>query len=148
MRSPCDASVNIFDSNPPVSSVRNIHDSPIAQEQSAQKSNQLKVICLNCRSIRSQEKRAILEGLVFEHSPDIIIGCESHLDNSIESSEVFPSEFIVIRKDRSLGGGGVFLCFHKSLPVIEQPTLTTEAEAIWAKLMLSGRSPFYVCSFY
>jgi len=68
---------------------------------------------LNCRSIRSQEKRANLEGLVYEHLPDIIVGCKSHLDSTYTSSEVFPSGYTVVCRDHSLGGGGVFLCFMK-----------------------------------
>ena len=52
-----------------------------------------------------------------------------------------------VYKDRSLGGGGVFLCFHETLPVIEQLVLLTDTEAMWANLALS-KSPIYICSFY
>ena len=103
--------------------------------------SKLKVISLNCRSIRSQEKRANLEVLVYEHIPDIIIGCESHLDSTYESSEVFPSGYTVLRKDCSLGGGRVFLCFRETLPVIEQPLFFNDAEAVWAKLAFHRISP-------
>ena len=92
--------------------------------------SKLKVISLNFQSIRSQEKRASLEGLVYEHSPDVIVGCESHLDSTYMSSEVFPSGYAVIRKDCSLGRGGVFLCFCETLPVVEQPLLLSDAEAV------------------
>ena len=71
--------------------------------------SKLKVISLNCRSIRSQEKQASLEGLVHEHSPDVIIGCEFHLDSTYTSSKVFPSGYTIIRRDHSLGGDGVSL---------------------------------------
>ena len=43
-----------------------------------------------------------------EHKADIVFGCESHLDNSFSSSEIFPSQYMVIRKDRCIGGEGVF----------------------------------------
>ena len=68
-----------------------------------------KVIALNCRINLSQEKRASLEGIVHEHSPDVIVGCESHLDSTYTSNEVFPLGYTVIRRDRSLSGGGAFL---------------------------------------
>ena len=44
----------------------------------------LKVISLNCQSIQLQStaRRARLRAPVYEHSPDIIIGCESQIDNS------------------------------------------------------------------
>ena len=77
-----------------------------------------------------------MEGLVHKHSPDVIVGCESHLDSTYTSSEVFPSGYTVIRRDRSLGGGGVFLCFREALPVVEQPLLSSDVKAVWAKLHL------------
>ena len=47
--------------------------------------------------------------MVDEQKPDIIIGCETHLDETYTNSEVFPQGFSIIRKDRCYGGGGVFL---------------------------------------
>ena len=74
--------------------------------------------------------------------PCVLIGCKSHLNSRYE---IFPSGYTVICKDRSLGGGGcVFLCFRKTLPVIEQPSLLLDAEAVWAKLMLPKMSPIYI----
>ena len=45
----------------------------------------LKIISLNCRSIRSQSKRANLWALFNAHKAGIVLGCESHLDDSINS---------------------------------------------------------------
>ena len=46
-----------------------------------------------------------------EHQPDIVCGTESHLENSITTSQVFPKGFDIFRKDRSLGGEEfVLLC--------------------------------------
>jgi len=68
--------------------------------------------------------------LLNEHKPYIVIGCESHLDNSYLSAEIFPSLFAVIRKDRCDGSGGVFLAFGNSLPIVEIPKLDADAEMI------------------
>ncbi|XP_074650145.1 uncharacterized protein LOC141905229 [Tubulanus polymorphus] len=38
--------------------------------------------------------------------PDIVCGTESWLDGSIGSSEIFPKDYTVYRKDRHKGGGG------------------------------------------
>ena len=65
-----------------------------------------------------------------EHSLDVIVGCESHLDSTYTSSEIFPPGYTVIRRDRSLGGGGVFLYFCEALPVVEQRSLSSDAEAV------------------
>ena len=60
--------------------------------------------------------------------------CESHLDSSYNSSEIFPAGFTVIRKERvGGGGGGVFILFKKDLPLLDELFLLSEAEIIWAK---------------
>ena len=77
----------------------------------------LKVISLNCCSLRSLEKRARLQAIVEEHKPDIIIGCETHLDESYSSAEVFPRNFAIIRKDCCFGGGGIFLAVSSEFSI-------------------------------
>ena len=76
------------------------------------------------------------------------MGCESHLDGSYDSTEIFPIEFTVIRKDRVSGGGGVFIAFKKDLPLLEESLLLSEAEMIPAKLHQTKGKPVYICSFY
>ena len=108
----------------------------------------IQVLSLNCRSIRSLAKRGRLAGLIQEHQADIIIGCETHIDESYSSSEIFPPNYTVLRKDRKAGGGGVFLCFNQMLNVTEEPSLQCNAELIWGKIKLHNKKPLYVCSFY
>ena len=72
--------------------------------------NNVNILSLNCRSIRSVCKQGRLLALIEEHNVGIIIGCESHIDQSFPSSEIFPPNFTIYRKDRSVGGGSVFLC--------------------------------------
>jgi len=86
--------------------------------------------------------------LIEEHNIGIVFGCESHIDQSFSSSEVFPSNFTTYRKDRSIGGGGVFLCVSNSLDILEQPNLQVEAELVWAKIHFKGKQPVFICSFY
>ena len=53
--------------------------------------------------------------------PDIVIGCESWLDNSISSTEVFPSDYKAYRKDRRDGShGGVFTLVQTNFKVMSQ----------------------------
>ena len=108
----------------------------------------LKVISLNCQSIRSTARRARLHALVYEHSPNIIIGCESQIDNSYSSTEVFPPGYCVLRKDHCEGAGGVFICIKENLSASAIPSLDTDAEIIWAKIDISKRNPIFICSFY
>ena len=108
----------------------------------------LKVISINCCSLRSPSRRARLCGLLYEHTPDIIVGCESHLDNSYTSSEIFPAGFNIYRKDRTARGGGVFLAINDTLATMEEPALDANAELIWAKVNLHNSPPIYICSYY
>ena len=108
----------------------------------------LKILSLNCCSLRSSEKRANLLALIEEHNPDIICGCESHLDRSYYSAEIFPNNYTVLRKDRIEGAGGVFLCINGSLSVFEEPELDVNAEIVWAKITLPKRNSIHLCSFY
>ena len=80
-----------------------------------------------------------MEGLVHEHSIHIA---------TLNSSEVFPPGYTVIHRDCSLDSGGAFLCFCVALPVVEQPSLSSDAEAVWAKLTFTRMNPIYICSFY
>ena len=84
----------------------------------------VKVMSINCCSLRSIARRVRLGGLLEEHRPDIIVGCELHLDDSYLSSEIFPADFNLYRKDRIAGGGGVFLGIKDTLVAVEEPTIT------------------------
>ena len=110
----------------------------------------LKVISFNCQSIQSTTRRARLRALrlVYKHSSDIIIGCESQIDNSYSSAEVFLPGYCVFRKDRCEGAGGVFICIKENLSASAIPSLDTDAEIIWAKIDISKRNPIFICSFY
>ena len=108
----------------------------------------MRILSLNCCSIRSQAKRNNLAVLLSEHNIDIVLGCESHIDQSYFSSELLPPEYTILRKDSSLGGGGVFIGIRKLLTVTEEPELITDCEVIWAKLLLPKGKALYICSFY
>ena len=110
--------------------------------------DKLSILSLNCRSVRSQSKKALLKSIMEEHKADIVFGCESHLDSSFSNSEIFPSQYVVIRKDRCIGGGGVFLALKNYLTVVEEPSFNGNAEMVWVKLCLNKYKPIYVCSIY
>ena len=78
----------------------------------------------------------------------IVIGCESHLDNSFSSQEIFPSLYVVMRKDWCIGGGGVFLALRNNLTFVEEPSFHGNAEMVWVKLWLNKSKLIYICSLY
>ena len=61
---------------------------------------------------------------------DIVIGTESWLDDSIKSSEIFPSNFRSYRRDCSTGarGGGVFLLVSDKFQSNEPEELRSSVE--------------------
>ncbi len=97
-------------------------------------------------STASQLKSGQLQAAVAAHEPDIILGTESKIDSSIFSAEVFPLDFSVARKDRKLGGGGVFVAVHNSLTATERPDLDTECEVCWMEIQLERSEPLLVGS--
>ena len=64
----------------------------------------LKVLSLHCCSFKSLEKIGRLQ----EQHKSVIIGCESHLDESYLTAEIFPRGYAINRKDHCSSKGGVF----------------------------------------
>ena len=77
---------------------------------SNRKPKPIKVMLVNCRSLKSERKQHDFLDLVETHKPDIICGQESHIDGSFSTSEVFPTGYIVSRKDRDIHGGRRCFC--------------------------------------
>jgi hypothetical protein len=85
--------------------------------------NTIRIMSVNCRSLISDNKKIAMQDLIETHNPEIILGCESHLDPQINSSEVFPSNYgNPYRKDRKLGEGGVFIAIRNDLITTEIKT--------------------------
>ena len=82
-------------------------------------SSRLKVLSINCRSIRSVDRRARFHVLIQGHHPDFIIECESQIDQSYSSSEAFPTGYHIFHKDHHEGGDGVFICVKDQFSVSE-----------------------------
>lgn len=62
---------------------------------------------LNARSLVN--KSASFEADVYSKNFDIIAVTETHLDESLNSAELFPSNFRLYRRDRNRRGGGVLV---------------------------------------
>ena len=92
----------------------------------------LKIMSLNCHSLRSQSKRNELAALLTSNDIDIVLGCECHLDD-FYSSEILPKTYTIIRKDRCLGGGGVFVDYKKYLS-ISKFDISSNAVMLWCTL--------------
>ena len=136
-----------FNTNSP-SNFTDKSTSPNSSKPKVNNLTKLKIISLNCCSIRSQSKRTSLAAVLSTYDIDVVLGCKSHLDQSYFSSELLPVGYTIFRKDRIKGGRGVFIGIKKSLAILEEPKLNTDCEIIWIKLHLTGRKTFYICSYY
>ena len=108
----------------------------------------LKAMAVNCNSLVSPDKRAQFHAHVEAHKPDIIFGSESKLDSSIPTYSVFPDNYLIHRKDRVAGGGGVFLAIREDIVSVDKTQLDKQCESVWSSVTFSGSKQLFLCSFY
>lgn len=108
----------------------------------------LKTMVINCDGLKSEKSRVTFQAAVADHSPDLIIGCESKLDQSIPTYSIFPEDYNVIRKDRTQSGGGVFIAIKESLISVDKPEFDVPCEIIWSCLEFAKAGKVYIGSFY
>ena len=110
--------------------------------------NTIRIMSVNCRNLISDNKKIAMQDLIETHNPEIILGCESHLDPQINSSEVFLSIYgNPYRKDMKLGEGGVFIAIRNDLITTEIKT-DADCEIVWTKLTIQGSKSIYIGSYY
>ena len=114
------------------------------------KRKSLTCLVVNCRSVKN--KIADVEAIIDEYKPDIILGSESWLNSDILSSEIFPANYTVYRKDRNskCHGGGVFQAIKNDLIVLYRPEFDADCEIIWTQCQLAGSNTksIFFGSFY
>ena len=117
------------------------------------KSNRpLKILNINFRSIKN--KKPDLDILLDSVQLDIIIGTETWLDPSVNSSEFFSLDnFTVYRNDRpqnkrGQSHGGVLIAINSIIPSTSLPELQTNCEMVWAEVTISNARKLLVCSYY
>ena len=103
---------------------------------------------INCNGVKEPSKQAAFLATLDVYKPDIVLGCESKLCNSMCSYEFFPKNYTIFRKDRNINGGGVFVATSDRIISYEIPDMNTVCEIIWAGLHFSGSKPLYLASFY
>ena len=100
--------------------------------------NTIRIMSVNCQSLISDNKKIAMQDPIETHNPEIILGCELHLDPQINSSEVFPSNYgNPYNKDRKLGEGGEFIAIRNDLITTEIKT-NVDCKIVWTKLTIQG----------
>ena len=103
---------------------------------------------INCRSLKGKVAN-FLASLNY-YQPDCILGTESWLDKDTTTSEIFPPEYQVLRKDRNSKArrGGVFIAVRKHYDMTLLPDLETNCEILWAKVQISASKFLTLGCFY
>ena len=70
-------------------------------------SNNLKILSLNCQSVIS--KKEVFWELLDNYSPDVVVACETWLNQSIANNEFISPNYKMYRLDRNDGYGGIFI---------------------------------------
>jgi len=105
----------------------------------------LKMISVNVNSLHG--KTIQMDELLHSEQPDIVLCQETKLDCHISSSELFPVDFTIFRKDRNNSGGGVCIAANRNLQVAHCPDLeVNDLEAVWAQVHTRHHNPVYICS--
>ncbi|XP_072041206.1 uncharacterized protein [Amphiura filiformis] len=138
-------------------------ESPLASSSpnkpSAKKTNNhvspsdfLKVLVVNFQSV--DPKKAELAVCIEIEQPDIIIGTETWLNDSVCNSSFLPSGYTAVRKDRPINPrtgvahGGVMIAFKDNLVASHRCDLDTESEIVWLQVDLVGSKPLVIGPFY
>ena len=74
------------------------------------------------------------------HNPDIVLGSETWLNQSVGDKEIFPDNYTVIGKDRKDTYGGVLIALKNDLIGAHRPDLDSNCEAVWAQVQLGATS--------
>ena len=102
----------------------------------AKKDDQIRVCVINFGSLISHDKHLQLCQFIETYKPDVILGCETKLESSIQSSSIFPDECTMSQpncKDRAYGGGGVLIAVRGNIIAAERLS-PADCEIVWTKI--------------
>ena len=102
------------------------------------------VLSLNACSLKSLSKRLEFQTIVDQYKPAITNVNETHLEDSVCSSEILDkASYTIFQRDR-----GVLSAFSNDLIVTCEQQLVNNYEGIWSKINIAGSKPLFVGSIY
>ena len=109
------------------------HSSPIPPFRPKNRQRNWRTLLIICRSLKG--KVANFLASINYYQPDCNLGTESWLDKDTTTSEIFPLEYRVLRRDRnSKARGGVFIAVKEHYDMTLLPDLQTNCKILWAKV--------------
>ena len=85
------------------------------------KAKKVKIMIINCNGPNGPSKQVTFLTTLDIHKPDIVLGGESKLCNSICTYELFPKNYTAFSKDRNVNGGWVFVATSDRIMSYEIP---------------------------
>ena len=108
----------------------------------------LSVLYTNARSIVNKINKLRLE--IDNGQFDIVILTETHLDDSVLDSEIFPSDFVVFRRDRKHHdrlGGGILIAVRNTFKLHQRDDIFCESE-LFVNILLDRNKKITLGVFY
>lgn len=102
----------------------------------------LKCTSNNFRSVKN--KKADIAAVIDEHKPDISLCNEFWLNPDIESKEIFPENYKILRRVNDLNGGGVFQAVRSDMVIIHLTDMDINCEIIWSQCDLSEKQSKHI----
>lgn len=122
--------------------------SPKTPRNIPQKRKQLRLLVINFQSLRKKGK--LLESIIESSEPDVLLGTETWLDDSIKSSEIIPNYlgYDVQRRDRkSDQHGGVLIAAKRELQP-EHVQISKEIEMISCTIKTADHKKVKLAAYY
>ena len=94
----------------------------------------IQISIINFQSIKN--KKAELLQKISQFEPTVIIGTETWLNPNIHSSEIFPPNYAVFRKDRGDGYGGVLIAVNNAYIAETVNARHPEVESTFVKIKI------------
>ena len=145
---PCTISTFEFDFESNLSHFSNQSYSALSTDQPPtirNNTSSFSILVANFRSVKY--KQAELQAFLASSKVDIILGTESHLDDSIANSEIFHGPYQIYHKDRNIYGGGVFILLNNNIPS-SQVMINSLCEAVWVQIHTGDHTSMILGSFY
>ena len=84
------------------------------------------MVIMNCNGVGGPSGQAAFLAALDVHRPDVVLGCESRLCDSVCICGFFPGSCTVFRRDRCVDGGFVFVAASDGMVSYEIPELDTD----------------------
>lgn len=96
----------------------------------------LRVVSLNARSVVN--KASSLEDVISCYQPHVLVITETWLHADVQDSEVIPSSYKLIRKDRESRGGGVAIAIKNNVAFTVLDGINNH-ESVWCRIKFLGK---------